>query len=396
MKQSSKRALARTVFAAGILIVAVGIAATLIKINEPPEKRPEASIAPLIEVVRARAETVQFSVRSQGTVLPRNETVLSAEVAGAVVSLSPKFVAGGMFEAGEELLRIDPTNYQVAVEQAEALVEQREIEYRGAERLREQGYRAEAEYASAKAARASANAELVRARRNLERSRVSLPYAGLVRAREADLGQYVNVGSRLGVVFSTGEAEIRLPLTDNDLRFVDLPDPAEMTDGRLENGPAVALWSEQGGEMLRWQGRIVRSEAVVDVTTRVTYLVAEVVDPYRRSAGGDDRRTLPVGTFVGADIEGRSVEDVVIVPRSALRGNGQLVIVDDESRLEVRNVDVLRADADTAYLRGGIRDGELVALTVIENPINGMRVRTDSVDAADETTASDLRREGVR
>lgn len=381
MQTSTRRNWARAIIVVALIGGAAAVAGALVVANRPPERRPEATVAPLIDVVPVRSESVRFTVRSQGTVRPRNETILSAEVAGAIESLSPKFVAGGLFEAGEELLRIDPTNYEVAVEQAEALVAQRDIEFNGAERLRNQGYRAEAEYASARAALASARAELVRARRNLERTRVSLPYAGLVRAREADLGQYVNIGSRLGVAFSTEVAEVRLPLTDNDLRFVDLPDPAMTRDGRYENGPAVTLWSEQGGKRSEWRGQIVRSEGVIDETTRVTYVVAEIGDPYRRAAGSDGRE-LPVGSFVGAEISGRQVDDVFTVPRGALRGNEQLVVVNAENRLEVRNVGVLRADAELAYLDSGVSNGELVAVTVIDNPINGMRVRTSETDEA--------------
>ena len=120
------------------------------------------------------------------------------------------------------MLRIDPTNYEVAVHRAEATLKQRQIEYDGAEKLRSQGYRAESEYASAAAALAAAEADLVNARRNLERTRISLPYAGMVRSKEADLGQYVNPGTRLGVTFATDYAEVRLPLTDSDLGFIDL------------------------------------------------------------------------------------------------------------------------------------------------------------------------------
>jgi len=338
---------------------------------------------PLVEVMELESETVTFTVRTQGTVRPRTETVLSAEVAGAIVRISPRFIAGGVFEANAELMRIDPTNYEVAVEQAEALIAQRQIEFDGAERLQSQGYRAEAELASARAALATAKAELVRARRNLERTRISLPYAGMVRSKDADLGQYVNVGSRLGVAFSTDVAEVRLPLTDQDLAFIDVPDPVAAVAGDFNAGPAVTLAAEQAGRRVEWQGRIVRSEGVVDEATRVTYMVASVSDPYLRQPAVPDRKPLPMGTFVAAEIEGRTVADVIRVPRSALRGNGQLVVVNDESRLDIRDVDILRADAKYAYLVGGVAAGERVALTVIENPVNGMHVRTDTADAGD-------------
>jgi RND family efflux transporter MFP subunit len=281
-----------------------------------------------------------------------------------------------LFEAGEELMRIDPTNYEVALKQAEALLAQRQIEFDGAERLRNQGYRAETEYASAAAALASANAELTRARRNLERTRINLPYAGMVRSKEADLGQYVTMGTRLGVVFSTDVAEVRLPLTDQDLAFLDLPDPAVIAAEGGATGLRAILSAEQRGRRQVWQAQIVRTEGVVDESTRVTYAVASVTDPYLRESASGERSPLPMGTFVAAEIEGRTVDKVISVPRFAVRGNGQVVVVNDEDRLEIRNVEILRADATNAYLSEGIEPGERISLTVIENPINGMRVRT--------------------
>ena len=369
-----------------IILSGVGGAAMLAKLRPEPPKKDIVQTAPLVEVIPVAAQSVTFTVASQGTVRPRTETVLSAEVAGAIVSISPKFIAGGVFESDEVLLRIDPTNYDVAVEQADALVRQRQIEFDGASRLREQGYRAEAELASAAAALASARAELVRAERNLERTRISLPYAGIVRAKEADLGQYVNVGSRLGVTFATDVAEVRLPLTDEDLAFVELPDTA----GNVA-GPTVVLRGRQRGEVVSWRGRIVRTEGVIDEATRVSYVIAAVEDPYALDALDSSRMPLRVGTFVSAEIEGTTVDNVIPIPRSAVRGNGQVVVVTEEDRIEIRDVSFLRADAETVYVRDGLSDGELISLTVIENPVNGLRVRPERLAVDDDlagTTAA--------
>ncbi|MGB5623177.1 MAG: efflux RND transporter periplasmic adaptor subunit [Gammaproteobacteria bacterium] len=387
------RSFKRYLLIAGIFAVAIGGAVALSQMKPPPEKKESASVDLLVDVMVLTAETVRFEVQSQGTVRPRTETVLSAEVSGAIVSISPKFIPGGVFAEDEVLMRIDPTNYLVAVDQARALLAQRQIEFDGARRLREQGYRAEAELASAKAALASAEAELVRAQRNLERTYIRLPYAGMVRAKETDLGEYVNVGSRLGVAFATDYAEIRLPLTDSDLAFVELPTAADVVGGD-GLGPKVRLSAMQRGQSRAWEGRIVRSEGVVDENTRVTYAVAQIEDPYRLHTVDSDVAPLPMGTFVAASIEGATVDGVIRVPRSALRGNGQLVIVDGDDRLEIRNVTKLRADAEYAYLVGGVASGERISLTVIENPINGMRVRTED-DPIDQRVATETEQEQV-
>ena len=373
----------------GLLGGAVAITAGLGNMKPPPEKKDVATVDTLVEVMPLIAETVNFTVETQGTVMPRTETVLSAEVSGAIIGLSPKFVAGGVFDANDVLVSIDPTNYQVAVDQAEALLKQRQIEFDGAEKLRSQGYRAESEYASAAAALASARAELVRARRNLERTEIRLPYAGIVRSKEADIGQYVNVGSRVGVTFSTEFAEVRLPLTDQDLAFIELPDTASVALSGEGDGPLVTLSARQRGEPAHWEAQIVRTEGVIDPSTRVTYAVARISDPYRRRPNGTGAETaLPIGTFVSARIQGTTASNVLRIPRSALRGNGQLVVVNAENRLEIRDVDIIRTDNRFAYVRDGVVAGEQISLTVIENPVNGMRVRTGDEDPADQQLAA--------
>lgn len=336
-------------------------------LREPPPKKERVELDPLVEVMLLEAMTTNFDVRSQGTVSPQTETVLSAEIAGTITWMAPKFVAGGVFGRGEVLIRIDPTNYDVALKQADALVKQRQIEFDGAERLRNQGYRAEAEYASAASALATAEAELVRAQRNLERTYIRVPYEGIVRAKEVDLGQYVGPGTRLGVVFGTDYAEVRLPLTDTDLAFVELPGVAG------GSGPDVELSAVRKGRQVTWDATIVRTEGVVDEKSRVTYAVARVVDPYRRHAEGNE---LPIGTFVAATIEGTTAENVVRVPRSIVRGSDQLVLVDDDGKLRIRQIDIARSDVDYVYIRGGADAGERAVLTRLEAPIDGMAVRT--------------------
>ncbi len=381
MDRKAKRAL----LIVGIFAGAAGLALGLSKMKPPPETRDIPHVEPLVTVLPLIESSASFRIASQGTVRPRTETILSAEVAGSIVSISPKFIAGGVFENGEELLRIDPTNYSVAVDQAKALLVQRQIEHDGALKLRTQGYRAESEYASAVAALAAARAGLVKAERNLERTHITLPYDGMVKTKEADLGQYVSPGTRLGITFATDYAEVRLPLTDQDLAFIELPDAADVSGTGAAPGPLVDLSAVQKGRLAHWKAQIVRTEGVVDERTRVTYAVARITDPYQLNSDDGDESPLPIGTFVAADIEGATVDNVIRVPRGALRGNNQLMFIDGDNRLRIRNVDIVRADADYAYLHGGSIIGDRIITTTLESPINGMKVRTSDgpVDTAD-------------
>jgi len=371
----------------GILGAAVIVSVLLTLTRKEPPKKPIENLAMLVEVADLELVDARFPVRSQGTVRPRTETTLSAEVSGTIVEVSPKFIPGGVFEADEVLVRIDPTDYKAAVTQAEALLRQRRIEYEGAKKLRSQGYRAESEYASAAAALATADAELVRAKRNLERTYIRLPYSGMVRSKHADLAQFVNPGTQLGVTFATDYAEVRLPLTDRDLAFVDLPVAAEITATGESRGPEVILSAEQRGRLVEWPAQIVRSEGVVDESSRVTYAVAKIDDPY---ALDDQHEPLPMGTFVTASIEGVAMQGLLRVPRHALHGSNQLLFVDSENRLRIRSVNIVRADAEYAYINGGAEAGERVILTAMESPINGMPVRIagDESDSGDEKIAA--------
>ncbi len=385
-----QRSIKRRFLIGGIIISAVLMAVLMASLKPEPPKKEREEIDTLVDVLILETMTANFSIRSQGTVRPRTETILSAEVSGTVTSISPAFIAGGVFAKGDVLMRIDPTNYNVAVKKADALVMQRKIEFDGAEKLRKSGYRAESEYASAAAALASAEAELVRAKRDLERTYVRLPYDGIVRAKESDIGQFVNPGTRLGVVFATDFAEVRLPLTDVDLAFVDLPDAADMRESGGVDGPGVVLSAIQKGKLQTWQATIVRSEGVVDENSRVTYAVARIVDPYRLHSAGVP---LPMGSFVTATIAGEKVDGIIRIPRIALHGSDRLIFVDDDSRLRIRNVDIVRADAEYVYLDGGASSGDRIVMTALESPVNGMKVRTTedaATDASQLATSADV------
>lgn len=363
----------------GILAVALFITVSMFASRPTPEKKPAEITAPLVELLELEAGPVHFTVGSQGTVQPLTETTLSAEVSGAIVSMSDAFVAGGDFVAGEVLLRIDPVNYESALERTQATVSQRQIEYDGAKKLREQGYRAEAELLSAKAALAAANADLVRAQRDLERTVVRVPYNGIVRERAAQLGDYVTPGMRLGTVFATDLAEVRLPLPDSELAFVNLPLAG---DSDRASGPRVTLTGNFRGRPASWQARIVRTEAVVDERNRMVFAVARIEDPYRMTSSADDTPPLPMGTFVTANVDGITVDNVVSIPRELVRGGNQVIFADDELQLRFRTLDFLRTDALYAYVLADQLDEMRVVTTTLEAPLNGMKVRTGADVAA--------------
>jgi len=355
------------------------------------QKKPVKDTAMLIDVLNLISAPVTFEILSQGTVQPRTETILSAEVSGRIISISDKFVPGGIFYKDEVLMEIDPTDYQVAVAQSKALLKQRQIEFDGTKSLRKKGYRAEAEMAAAETALQQAKAALVKATKNLQRTKITLPYDGMVRSKDSDIGQFVNKGSRVGSTFSVDKAEVRLALTDQDLAFLQLPEAGDIANNKITHEPTVILSATRKGTFQQWKARIIRTEGVIDEKSRVTYAVAQIDDPYRLSLvkSKDINHTpLLMGTFVKAVIEGSSYSNVIKVPRTAVRGKDELLFIDNNNQLKIRQVSILRADTEYAYiLEQTAQAGERISLTAIDSPINGMKVRPSDEQPVEEKVA---------
>jgi RND family efflux transporter MFP subunit len=380
-----------------LAVIAVAIIAMMIMIKlrpEPETRIPEPPL-PLVRVMEVEIQDITLTIRSQGTVSPRTESVLLPEVAGRVIEVSSSFVPGGFFERDELLLRIDPFDYRQAVVQARGAVAQAELrlatERAEAEVARDEWAELgegeptpltlrEPQVAEAEAALAAARAALENAERNLERTAILAPYAGRVRQKNVDVGQYVSPGTALATIYSVDYAEIRLPLPDDDLAFVDLP-----LDYRGEascaSGPEVTLHADFAGRTFSWKGRIVRTEGEIDPRTRMIHAVARVSNPYSR--GDDpDRPPLAAGLFVEAEIAGRSAKSVALIPRSAVRTDGTILVVDDEERLRFRPVEILRATAEHAIVRSGLADGERICISNLTAVTDGMRVRIAEPEVA--------------
>lgn len=237
----------------------------------------------------------------------------------------------------------------------------------------------------AEAARLDAIAGLEQARRDLERTETTASFVGRVREKLVDVGQYVARGAPLARAYAVDYAEVRLPISNDDAGFIELP--ISYRDERSEaNGPKVRLSAEFAGRTYHWEGRIVRTEGEIDPRTGMIHAVARVEDPYAR--GEDpDRPPLAVGLFVRAQIEGREVDGVVSLPRRALRGQDEVAIVDEQGRLRIRQVEVLqRSDRRVLVLRG-IEAGELVVTSPLPFAADAMLV-TVEVGPADEPSAA--------
>lgn len=402
----------------------VAIAALLVLNRPSPEVKAAEERVAQVSVSPARAEDLVFSVESQGTVEPRTQTTLVAEVSGRVVSVSDKFVVGGFFNKGETLLSLDEADYKVNVQQAQAglLTAQAQFVQENA-----QAEQAVKQWESSGRKRADApplalrtpfleesrarvlfaEADLARAQRQLERTNIRAPYDGLVREKMVDIGQFVGTGTQIARTFAIDFAEIRLPLTDRDIAYLELPrpgamaaapalghatgamrdmDPTRAEDGLYttsgQKGTAVTLRATVGGRPYEWQGKIVRTDGVIDPTTRVYYAVAQVEDPYGLHQSSN-RPVLSIGSFVNATLSGITVRDVFTVPHRAVRNGDEIMIMDNEQRLRQRKVNILRTDTENVYVDGGLFEGEQVIVSPVPVPIEGMRVTPATAVSSD-------------
>ena len=391
-----------------VVILFVGALATRALINSRPEveTREVEPLAPLVRVIEVERQDLTFDVIAQGTVLPRTETTLIAQVAGVVVRTASSFETGGFFSRGDTLVELDPRDYEVAVRRANAQVAQARLQVVQQEAEAEVAIEEwqqlgegepnalvtrEPQVAQARAALEAAEAELEKAKLDLERTRIRAPFAGRIRSKRVDLGQFLAPGTPLATIHATDYAEIRLPVPDDELAYLDLPF-AYRDAAAGAAGPEVTLSASFGRETHRWPGRIVRTEGELDSRTRMLNLVARVEDPYvapkgrkrdTASADAPDRPPLAVGLFVEAEIAGRTSPDVAILPRSALRpaGDGfQVMLVDEDNRLRFRDVEVVRLEGERAIIGDGLNIGEAVCVSVLDVATDGMKVRVAAED----------------
>lgn len=363
-----------------IVLLFLSVAATLMAtapVLEPANDTP----TPLTVRVRTiETESIELKVHSQGSVVPSTVSQLIPEVSGRVTWTSPNLVAGGYFEAGQELARIDDLDYRNAQDRANAALKRATAEVEHAKyeygRLRslaerklvsrsalENGLRA---YRVTQAAFEDAQANSDQAQENVKRTVLRAPFTGLVRAENIDIGQFASRGQPIATLYANDVVEVRLPIADRQLAFLNLP-PLRNGNFPEDMQPTVKLSADYGGQTREWFGKVVRAEAEIDTSSRMVQLVARV-------ESAEDSQDLSVGLFVTAEIAGLAVENIVRLPRSAIRNDNQVLVVDTENRLRFRDIQPLRLYKDNVLINAGLIPGERVCVSTVQTAIEGMAV----------------------
>jgi RND family efflux transporter MFP subunit len=371
-----------------VLVVLIGGGFLALQALKPPVERAEEEPRGLSVFAEAAIATdLELKVNAQGEVRPKRQIVVAPQIAGRIAYVSPDLVDGGFIRAGQVLVRLESADYELAVtrarsgiasaeqvlarEQAEAEIALQDIEELGIEDASPLARR-EPQLAQAQAALDSAKAQLAEAQLALNRTAITAPFSGRVRERNADLGQFVSPGQTLGTIFATDVVEVSLPLSDTELGRTGLPLAFAESEGNP--GPRVVFSTNVAGQSREWIGRVRRTAAAVNPQTRLINVIAELDDPY--GTGADDGAPMAPGLFVDAVINGRQVENLVRIPRAALRGTDQVFIGNGPAgKLDIRTVQVAYSDDDGAYLSSGVSEGDLAVVSPIQAAFDGMSIQ---------------------
>jgi len=405
-KASVNERLVRTGTWVVIALVILGGAAgvTRFLILNGPEARsfePEESVV-TVEVQKAEVSEFRLMLKSQGEVMPCRRTAVTAEVVGKLTFVHSKFETGETFQGpdpdrqGDLLLQIDRADYEAALAAAEATLADARLsltmeEVRKAQALRDwvkigNGEKASElvrrvpQIASAKAKITAAEAALGKARRDLSRTEIRVPYDCRLERTYVDVGSTVAAGMPLVDLVSRGAVELRLPLSLEDYGYLNREDG-------VVTGEVVAT-GRIGGKEVTWNGRIIRSEGMVERATRSINVVAEF--------GTDGGEAPPIGMFVQASIRGKILSRVVRVPHAAMI-NGNNVLFAKEGRLDIRPVDVLRTESSAVIVQGGPGEGEVPAgaemvITPPNSPVQNRRIRIERIAGEESDSGGDAKK----
>lgn len=383
-----------------IIFVAILIVGILGAIAPKPAKKPPEIKAPLVEVVDLVRQDITFSIASQGNIMPRTQTTLISEVSGLVTHISEKFNVGGFFKKGELILQIDDIIYQVAVLQAQSRLEAAQaslIEEQARAKQKEDEWLLTGQtleqapilalripqLQQAKAEVKAAQASLTEAEVKLQRTKIIAPYDAMLKSKNVDIGQYVSIGATLASTFAVDYAEVRLPIKQKDILFLNLP----KVNNSDSASSLVEINYQLGNEQFSVPSKLTRYEGEVDSASRVHYVVAQIDDPYQINTT-TNTPALRVGMYVNANVSGKILSDIIAIPRLAVYGGNTIRLAKD-GHLHLQKIDIIRSDNEYVYTNDIIEVGNRLVITKLESAVEGMTLRITDEALANETDVND-------
>lgn len=372
-----------------VIVIALGLTFVLLKSRRTPKPHETPYLGPLVEVTEMVKTNRQVIVSATGSAQSRYEVDITPQVKGRVSEISPQMVAGGIFRKGELLFAIEDIDYQLAIALAQSNLAQAELELLRNENLAELARKEwhalntdselepnplvvyEPQLKSARAQRDAAQAKVKMAELDLQRTRVFAPFNCYVRSEQVEIGHFLNTGAPVATVAGVDQIEIVVPLPLDELVWLQVP----RSDTR-QKGSLAKVELQSGGQTFRWQGEITRALGEIDPRNRMARVVVTVSDPFSHDSDGAKLlNDLLPGMFVEVNLQGEELSDVIAVPRGALHDNDTLWIIDDENRLHIREVDILRRERDEVLIRSGLDTNEKIVLTNLSGAAEGMLLR---------------------
>jgi len=376
-----------------VLIIAGFLLAGYIIVLMRPDvkkKTPEAKPT-LVEIIDMEPKDLQVVITSYGTVQSEREVALQPEVSGRVIVTSPNLVVGGILRKNEMVLKIDPADYQLAVEQAEAdlvkaefdlkvelgrqIVAQREWELlspeiKTSELGRELALR-EPHLKEKQAAVDSAKSRLEKAKLDLSRTVLRSPFNTVVTEENADIGQYLTPQATVAELVDTAEFRAVVNIPYDKLPLIN-----------IKKGTEVTVIQEIGrNKQITWEGKVDRLLGNVDPQGRLARVVVLIDDPLNLKSDPPFENPLLIGSYVSVKIKGPSYDNVYEIPRIALRDDSIVWVMTPKGKLEYRSVNVIYREVDTVIIDKGLNPGDKVVVSTIPLPVPGMKIRVNGENA---------------
>ena len=376
-----------------ILLLGFALMIALVAKKTEPEKKITDNLGALVQIFPAQRQDWQVTVSGTGTVQAAQEISVVQQVSGEVLYVSDFMVAGGFFKKGEVLLKIDDTDYQLSLEQAKAAEAKAELNLATIEswarvaraeweRIKQDDEDSpnplvvyEPQLKNAQAELASAQSAIRQAELNLARTEIRAPFNCRVRSEDIDLGQYVRAGSSIAVIAGTDSAEVIVPLPFEELQWLSIP-----SSGSHQKGSLASIHMDINGKTHTWQGRVVRSTGEADAKSRMAKIVIDVQDPYGLAGNTSKRKALMSGTFVDVSLKGNRLHDVFMIPRTALRDNSTVWIMDEDSLLRTRTVQAVRYERENVLIKNGLHEDDKIVLTTLSGAADGMKLRIEEAE----------------
>ncbi len=375
----------------GLLALGFVVAGALVSNRPEPKREVQPAKKERVEFVLMKSVSKPVRISAMGTVIPAKSAELRSEVSGRIAWQNVALVPGGRVEKGSALLRLDAREFRLAQKEKEAAVEKARFELKleeGRQRVAEREWAlmdqsGEASSAgrdlalrkphlkSAQAALLAAESVLKRAELDLARSNLRSPFDALIVEESVDVGQLVSPQTTLATLVGTDQFWLRISVPVEDLSWIRLP------DDQGKHGASAKVFQDLGaGHFQVKKGQVVRLLYDVDPRGRMARLLVAIDDPLNLRLPPSERGLpLLLGAYLRVEIEGRKLDAVFEVPRSALYGASRVWVIEEDDRLAPREVQIRRRGARSIFVGGGLKEGDRVVQSRLVAPTEGSSVR---------------------